>query len=73
MHEFSLYDASLRGLRRGVIDAELASTLATELHFGRYARFAEYPASIGVGASVWISDGTATLSSDCLGPDPPSG
>jgi hypothetical protein len=65
--EFWLYDASLRGLRHGVIDAELASQLERELHFGSYASFAEVPLPVCLGSPrAWFADVTAMVRSDCV-------
>jgi hypothetical protein len=64
---FSLYDDSLRGLRRGVISANRATALARDLHFGSYARLAEYePPVCSDSPGAWVADGTATLRVDCI-------
>jgi len=72
--EFSLYDATLRGLRRGVIDPGFAQKLERELHFGEYASFARVEASICLdSAGAWMSDITGSVQTDCgwTGPDIP--
>jgi hypothetical protein len=65
---FSLYDDSLRGLRRGVISANRASVLARDLHLGSYARLAEYdPPVCQDSVSEWVADGSAVLHlNNCL-------
>jgi hypothetical protein len=72
--EFSLYDASLRGLRRGVINRGFAQKLERELHFGEYASFARVEASICLdSAGASMADITGSVQTDCgwTGPDIP--
>jgi hypothetical protein len=72
--EFSLYDASLRGLRRGVINPGFAQKLERELHFGEYASFARVEPSICLdSAGAWMADITGSVQTDCgwTGPDIP--
>jgi hypothetical protein len=64
--EFSLYDASLRGLRRGVINRGFAQKLERELHFGEYASFARVEASVCLdSAGAAIADITGSVQTDC--------
>lgn len=64
--EFSLYDASLRGLRRGVISRGLAQNLERELHFGEYASFARVEAPICLdGTTAWMADITGSVRTNC--------
>jgi hypothetical protein len=64
--EFSLYDATLRGLRRGVINRGFAQELERDLHFGEYASFAGVEASVCLdSAGAGIADITGSVQTDC--------
>jgi hypothetical protein len=64
--EFSLHDATLRGLRRGVINRGFAQKLERELHFGEYASFARVEVPVCVdGAGAWMADITGSVQTTC--------
>jgi hypothetical protein len=65
--EFSLYDATLRGLRRGVINRGLAQKLERELHYGEYASFArvEVPVCLD-GSDAWVADINGSVHIGCV-------
>jgi hypothetical protein len=72
--EFSLYDATLRGLRRGVINRGFAQKLERELHFGEYASFSRVEAPVCFdGTGVWMADITGSVQTNCgwTGPETP--
>lgn len=72
--EFSLYDSSLRGLRRGVINRGLAQKLEHELHYGEYASLARVEVPICAdGTGVWVADITGSVQTICgwTGPETP--
>jgi hypothetical protein len=72
--EFSLYDATLRGLRRGVINRGFAQKLERELHFGEYASFARAEVPICLdGTGTWMADITGSVQTNCgwTGPETP--
>jgi hypothetical protein len=62
---FWLYDATLEGLRTGVLDTDFANQLSSELQFGRYADL-EYRRRVcrdSSGGRLW--DGTGVINSTC--------
>jgi hypothetical protein len=64
--EFSLYDATLRGLRRGIINRGFAQKLEHELHFGEYVSLGQFEGSPCLdSAGVWVADITGSVQTSC--------